>query len=143
MSVEYNEPLKHTRECFENHYIHEGQIVDPSFDNLVYVRSMFSNIGFECLLKINEQIIPRFILEFYSQYRINYDSEGQMFVEFVIQNQLFSFYLKEFGQILGNPYEGDCSFSDKWSLDDFPYSVPTGGPYQTNPPSPDDIKLLV
>ncbi|GKA71151.1 retrovirus-related pol polyprotein from transposon TNT 1-94, partial [Tanacetum coccineum] len=30
-----------------------------------------------------------------------------------------------------------------WSLDDLPYSVPTGGPYQTNPPSPDDIKLLV
>ncbi|GKB30841.1 hypothetical protein Tco_0870242, partial [Tanacetum coccineum] len=48
-----------------------------------------------------------------------------------------------FGQILGIPYEGDCSFSDKWSLDDFPYNVPTGGPYQTNPPSPNDIKLLV
>ncbi|GKD38774.1 hypothetical protein Tco_1258981 [Tanacetum coccineum] len=143
MSVEYNEPLKHTFECFENHYIHEGRIVDPIFDNLVYVRSMFSHIGFECLLKINEQIVPRFILEFYSQYRINYDSEGQMFVEFVIQSQLFSFYLKEFGQILGNPYESDCSFSDKWSLDDFQYSVPTGGPYQTNPPSPDDIKLLL
>ncbi|GJW28412.1 hypothetical protein Tco_0045287 [Tanacetum coccineum] len=29
------------------------------------------------------------------------------------------------------------------SLDDLPYSVPTGGPYQTNPSSPDDIKLLV
>ncbi|GJW51888.1 pentatricopeptide repeat-containing protein [Tanacetum coccineum] len=74
--------------------------------------SIFSHIGFECLLEINEQICPRFILEFYSQCRINYDSEGQMFVEF-------------------------------WSLDDLPYSVPMGGPYQTNPPSPDDIKLLV
>ncbi|GJT87393.1 copia protein [Tanacetum coccineum] len=30
-----------------------------------------------------------------------------------------------------------------WSLDDLPFSVPTGGPYQTNPPSPDAIKLLV
>ncbi|GKB20497.1 hypothetical protein Tco_0854420 [Tanacetum coccineum] len=56
---------------------------------------------------------------------------------------LFSFSLEEFGQILRVPYEGDCSFSDKWSLDDFPYSVPIGGPYQTNPPSPDDIKLLI
>ncbi|GKA34650.1 hypothetical protein Tco_0721079 [Tanacetum coccineum] len=65
-----------------------------------------------------------------------------MFVEFVFQNQLFSFSLEEFGQILRISYEDDCSFSDKWSLDDFPYSVPTGGPYQTNPPSPDDIKLL-
>ncbi|GJW33748.1 hypothetical protein Tco_0053780 [Tanacetum coccineum] len=51
--------------------------------------------------------------------------------------------LEEFGQILGIPYKGDCSFSDKWSLDDLPYSVPTGGPYQMNPPSPDDIKLPV
>nr|GEX31454.1 pentatricopeptide repeat-containing protein [Tanacetum cinerariifolium] len=69
--------------------------------------------------------------------------EGQIFVEFVIQNQLFSFSLEEFGHILGIPYEGDCSFSDKWSLDDLQYSVPTGGPYQTTPPSPDDIKLYV
>ncbi|GKE33800.1 hypothetical protein Tco_1453122 [Tanacetum coccineum] len=143
MSVEYKEPLKRTFEFFENRYIHEGWVVDPSFDNLVYVRSIFSHIGFECLLEINEQIVPRFILEFYSQYRINYDSKGQMFVEFVFQNQLFSFSLEEFGQILRIPYEGDCSFSDKWSLDDLPFSVPTDGPYQTNPLSTDDIKLLV
>ncbi|GKD89604.1 hypothetical protein Tco_1365111 [Tanacetum coccineum] len=81
--------------------------------------------------------------EFYSKYRINYNSEGQMFIEFVFQNQIFSLSLKEFGQIIRIPYEGECSFSDKWSLDDLPYSVPTGDPYQTNPPFPDDIKLLV
>ncbi|GKC35764.1 hypothetical protein Tco_1048148 [Tanacetum coccineum] len=143
MSVEYKEPLNLTFEFFENRYIHEGWVVDPNFDNLVYVRSIFSHIGFECLLEFNEQIVPHFILEFYSQYYINYDLKGQMFVEFVFQNQLFSFSLEEFGQILCIPYEGDCSFSNKWSLDDLPYSVPTGGPYQTNPPYPDDIKLLV
>nr|GEU44841.1 copia protein [Tanacetum cinerariifolium] len=33
--------------------------------------------------------------------------------------------------------------NEEWSLDDLLFSVPTGGPYQTNPPSPDDIKLLV
>ncbi|GJV87725.1 hypothetical protein Tco_1531663 [Tanacetum coccineum] len=106
-------------------------------------RSIFSHIEFDCLLKTNEQIVPRFILKFYSQYRINYDLQGQMFVEFVIQNQLFSCSLEEFGQILDVPYKGDCSFSDKWSLDDLPFSVPTDGPYQTNRPSADDIKLLV
>ncbi|GJW45235.1 hypothetical protein Tco_0074034 [Tanacetum coccineum] len=37
----------------------------------------------------------------------------------------------------------DCSFFDKWSLDQLASSVPTGGPYQTNPPSPDEIKLYV
>ncbi|GJU05556.1 hypothetical protein Tco_1121986 [Tanacetum coccineum] len=130
MSVEYNEPLKRIFEFFENCYTHD------------YVRSMFIHIEFDCLLENNEQIVPRFILELYSQYRVNYDLKDQMFVDFVIQNQLFSFSLKEFGQILGVTYKGDCSFFDKWSLDDLPFSVPTGGPYQTNPPSPDDIKLL-
>ncbi|GJX45642.1 hypothetical protein Tco_0262318 [Tanacetum coccineum] len=143
MSDEYNEPLKRIFKFFENCYIHEGRVVDPSFDDLVYVRSMFSHIEFDCLLEINEQIIPHFILEFDSQYHINYDLQGQMFVEFVIQNQLFSFSLEELGQIPGIPYKGDCSFSDKWSLDELPFSVPTGGPYQTNPPFPDAIKLLV
>nr|GEV15843.1 zf-CCHC domain-containing protein/UBN2 domain-containing protein [Tanacetum cinerariifolium] len=50
---------------------------------------------------------------------------------------------KDFGQILGAPYKDDYSFSDKWSLDDLPFSVPIDGPYQTNPPSHDDIKLLI
>ncbi|GJZ91732.1 hypothetical protein Tco_0663797 [Tanacetum coccineum] len=34
---------------------------------------------------------------------------------------------------------GACVFTDKWSLDELAYGVPTDGPYQTNPPSPDDI----
>ncbi|GJQ98626.1 hypothetical protein Tco_0009765 [Tanacetum coccineum] len=32
-----------------------------------------------------------------------------------------------------------CVFTNKWSLDELAYGVPTDGPYQTNPPSPDDI----
>nr|GEV43562.1 retrovirus-related Pol polyprotein from transposon TNT 1-94 [Tanacetum cinerariifolium] len=34
---------------------------------------------------------------------------------------------------------GAWVFTDKWSLDELAYGVPTDGPYQTNPPSPDDI----
>ncbi|GKC36830.1 hypothetical protein Tco_1049214 [Tanacetum coccineum] len=34
---------------------------------------------------------------------------------------------------------GACVFTDKWSLDELAYGVPTDGPYQTNSPSPDDI----
>ncbi|GKA28737.1 hypothetical protein Tco_0714982, partial [Tanacetum coccineum] len=34
---------------------------------------------------------------------------------------------------------GACIFTDKWPLDELAYGVPTDGPYQTNPPSPDDI----
>ncbi|GJT21614.1 hypothetical protein Tco_0891551 [Tanacetum coccineum] len=62
-----------------------------------------------------------------------------MFIEFVIQNQFFSYSLEEFAQILDIPYEGACVFTDKWSLDKLAYGVPTDGPYQTNPPSSDDI----
>ncbi|GJR71184.1 hypothetical protein Tco_0083549 [Tanacetum coccineum] len=76
---------------------------------------------------------------FYSQYHINYSDEGKMFIEFVIQNQFFSYSLEEFAQILDIPYEGACVFTDKWSLDELAYGVLTNGPYQTNPPSPDDF----
>nr|GEV27305.1 retrovirus-related Pol polyprotein from transposon TNT 1-94 [Tanacetum cinerariifolium] len=34
---------------------------------------------------------------------------------------------------------GACAFTDRWSLDELLYGVPLDGPYQTNPPSPDDI----
>ncbi|GJY70053.1 retrovirus-related pol polyprotein from transposon TNT 1-94 [Tanacetum coccineum] len=96
-------------------------------------------VKFECLLEINDQICPRFILEFFNQYQLNYSDEGQMFVKFVIQNQFFSCSLKDFAQILDIPCEGACVFTDKWSLDELAYGVPTDGPYQTNPPFPDDI----
>nr|GEX16471.1 pentatricopeptide repeat-containing protein [Tanacetum cinerariifolium] len=100
---------------------------------------MFSFVEFERLLEICDQIFPRFILEFYSQYQINYSDEGEMFIEFVIQNQFFSYSLKEFSQILDIPCEGACVFTDKWSLDELAYGVPSDAPYQTNHPSPNDI----
>ncbi|GJW49460.1 hypothetical protein Tco_0090811 [Tanacetum coccineum] len=127
------------RKNLESRCIHEGQVVFDNFADLNYVRSMLSFVEFECLLKINDQICPHFILEFYSQYQINYSDEGEMFIEFVIQNQFFSYSLEEFAQILDIPCEGACVFTDKWSLDELAYGVPTDGPYQTNPPSPNDI----
>ncbi|GKG26142.1 hypothetical protein Tco_0399288, partial [Tanacetum coccineum] len=62
-----------------------------------------------------------------------------MLIEFVIQNQFFSYTLEEFAQILDISCEGTCVFTDKWSLDELAYGVPMEGTYQTNPPSPDDI----
>ncbi|GKC33038.1 hypothetical protein Tco_1040332 [Tanacetum coccineum] len=61
-----------------------------------------------------------------------------MFVEFVIQNQLFSYSLENFAQILNIPYEGTCVFIDRWRLDELAYGIPSDGPYQTNPPSIED-----
>ncbi|GJZ93584.1 hypothetical protein Tco_0665649 [Tanacetum coccineum] len=62
-----------------------------------------------------------------------------MFVEFVIQNQLFSYSLEDFAQILNIPCKGVCVFTDRWRLDELAYGIPSDGPYHTNPPSIDDI----
>ncbi|GJR17364.1 hypothetical protein Tco_0965891 [Tanacetum coccineum] len=66
-----------------------------------------------------------------------------MFVEFVIQNQFFSYSLEDLAQILDIPCTGACVFTDKWSLDELVYGAPSKGPYQTNLPSPDDIILYI
>ncbi|GKC48908.1 hypothetical protein Tco_1071653 [Tanacetum coccineum] len=136
---EFRSPIKEKLRNLEEHYIHEGRVVFDNFTDLRYVRSLFHFVEFECLLEINEQVCPCFILEFYSQYRLSYSDEGQMFVEFVIQNQYFSLCLEDFAQILRIPCEGACVFSDRWSLDELVYGAPSEGPYQTNLPSPDDI----
>ncbi|GJU34932.1 hypothetical protein Tco_1183286 [Tanacetum coccineum] len=62
-----------------------------------------------------------------------------MFVEFVIQNQFFSYSLEEFAQILDIPCEGACVFTDRWRLDELAYGILSDGPYQTNLPSIEDI----
>ncbi|GJS96538.1 hypothetical protein Tco_0803506 [Tanacetum coccineum] len=56
----------------------------------------------------------------------------------LVTKSVLDSFLK-FAQILDIPCEGACVFTDKWSLDELAYGVPTDGPYQTNPPSPDDI----
>ncbi|GJX16425.1 hypothetical protein Tco_0217257 [Tanacetum coccineum] len=56
-----------------------------------------------------------------------------------LQFAQINYSLEEFAQILDIPCEGACVFTDKWSLDELAYGVPTNGLYQTNPPSLDDI----
>ncbi|GJT07806.1 hypothetical protein Tco_0842268 [Tanacetum coccineum] len=142
-SHEFRPPIKEKIRNLEERYIHEGRVVFDNFTDLNYVRSLFDFIEFECLLEINEQVCPRFILEFYSQYHLSYSDEGEIFVEFVIQNQLFSYSLENFAQILGVPCEGVCVFTDRWRLDELVYGIPSDGPYQTNPPSIEDIILSI
>ncbi|GKA88912.1 hypothetical protein Tco_0810724 [Tanacetum coccineum] len=62
-----------------------------------------------------------------------------MFVEFMIQNQLFSYSLENFAQILDIPCKGARVFTDRWRLDELAYDIPSDGLYQTNPPSIEDI----
>ncbi|GJX30541.1 hypothetical protein Tco_0238620 [Tanacetum coccineum] len=78
ISHEFRSPIKEKLRNLEERYIHEGRVVFDNFTDLNYVRSLFYFVEFECLLEINEQVCPRFILEFYSQYRLSYSNEGQI-----------------------------------------------------------------
>nr|GEX75709.1 pentatricopeptide repeat-containing protein [Tanacetum cinerariifolium] len=108
-----------------------------------HIRAMFGLIGFDCLLNINEQIVPRFILELYSEVTFDYNSEGHVVVNFVIQSKSFSLTLEEFGQILKIPFKGQVSNTDMWLLDYLSISAPSKGRYKTTPPSLNFIKSVI
>ncbi|GJS72791.1 hypothetical protein Tco_0705632 [Tanacetum coccineum] len=140
---EYAQHLKNLFKKVETRSIHKGRVVDDDYDDMVYLNIMFGITDFDCLFKINEQIVPQFILEFYSQFRLSYNKEGHMLVEFIIQNKFFSYTLKELGQILRIPIEVQCLFTNQWSLDKLTLGVPSEGCYQTDPPYPDQIKSYI
>ncbi|GJS89346.1 putative reverse transcriptase domain-containing protein [Tanacetum coccineum] len=52
-----------------------------------FINDEFESIDFDCLLNINEQIAPRFVLQFYSQLTFDYNFTGHFVVNFVIQSQ--------------------------------------------------------
>nr|GEX01000.1 uncharacterized mitochondrial protein AtMg00810-like [Tanacetum cinerariifolium] len=92
---------------------------------------------------INEQIVPRFVIEFYCQLTFTYNPEGQFVVNFVIQNKSFSLTLEEFGQNLKIPFKCQAFFTEMWSLEQLSVSVPSRGLYKTKPLSPRVIKTLI
>ncbi|GJR24750.1 hypothetical protein Tco_0973277 [Tanacetum coccineum] len=51
----------------ENCNIHEGRVVDQAYYKFNNIERLFTNILFNCLFQINKPIVPRFILDFYSQ----------------------------------------------------------------------------
>ncbi|GKD30922.1 hypothetical protein Tco_1241700 [Tanacetum coccineum] len=51
----------------KNRNIHEGHVVDQAYYKSNNIERLFTNIRFNCLFQINKQIVPRFILDFYSQ----------------------------------------------------------------------------
>ncbi|GKC28823.1 hypothetical protein Tco_1036117 [Tanacetum coccineum] len=110
---------------------------------MTHIRAKFESIDFDCLLNINEQIVPHFVLEFYSQLTFDYNSTGHFVVNFVIQSKSFSLTLDEFCQILKISFKGQVSYTDMWSLDYLSISVPSKGRYKTTPPFPSVIKSFI
>ncbi|GJZ14412.1 hypothetical protein Tco_0549642 [Tanacetum coccineum] len=60
----------------ENSNIHEGRVVDQAYYKSNNIERLFINIRFNCLFQINESIVPRFILDFYSQVTYSQETEG-------------------------------------------------------------------
>ncbi|GJV79672.1 hypothetical protein Tco_1515542 [Tanacetum coccineum] len=127
----------------ENRNIHEGRVVDQAYYKSNNIERLFTNIRFDCLFKINEPIVPRFILDFYSQVTVQTDEYGYLFISFMIQHEFITLTLAQFGQILKIPYNGQAVFTNEWDLASLEYSQETEGPYSTDLPTPDDIRRLL
>ncbi|GKA16912.1 hypothetical protein Tco_0696749 [Tanacetum coccineum] len=120
----------------KNRCIHEGRVVDQLYFKSNSIEQMFTNIRFNCLFEINEPIVPRFILDFYSQVKVQTDEHDYLLISFMIQHEFITLSLSQFGQILRIPYNGQAVFTNEWDL---AYSQETKGPYHTYLPIPDDI----
>ncbi|GJR37566.1 hypothetical protein Tco_1213250 [Tanacetum coccineum] len=94
-----------------------------------------------CLYEINEPIVPRFVLDFYSQVTLQRDDSSHILISFMIQNEFItlSLSLSEFGQILKIPYNGQGIFTNEWDLSSLAFFQETEGPYYTDLPTPDEI----
>nr|GEU28715.1 hypothetical protein [Tanacetum cinerariifolium] len=130
--------IKHIK--IRHHFLHDnvqkGHISIkkvPFVDNIADIltkplkRELFNylRLGLGMMEHISEEIVPRFVLEFYSQLSFSYNSEGHFIFNFVIQNKSFSLTLKEFGQILKIPFKGHVSYTDTWLLDYLSLSAPS------------------
>ncbi|GJX40373.1 hypothetical protein Tco_0255363 [Tanacetum coccineum] len=127
----------------ENRNIHEGRVVDQAYYKSNNIEHLFTNIRFDCLFQINEPIVPRFILYFYSQVTVQTDEYGYLVISFMIQHEFITLTLAQFGQILKIPYNGQAVFTNEWDLASLEYSQETEGPYCTELPTPDDIRRLL
>ncbi|GJY99429.1 hypothetical protein Tco_0547459 [Tanacetum coccineum] len=126
-----------------NRNIHEGRVVDQPYYKSNNIERLFTNIHFNYLFQINEPIVPRFNLDFYSQVTVQTDEYGYLVISFMIQHEFITLTLVQFGQILKIPYNGQAIFTNEWDLASLKYSQETEGPYCTELPTPDDIRRFL
>ncbi|GKB82068.1 hypothetical protein Tco_0948963 [Tanacetum coccineum] len=74
----YNDPnmsdeLKEIYRTLKARFVHAGRAIDITFyqDMTEETLEKFNRIGFECLLNLDEEICPRFIMEFYKTLRLD------------------------------------------------------------------------
>ncbi|GJR89393.1 hypothetical protein Tco_0213404 [Tanacetum coccineum] len=131
--------IAHFYKPIKNRCIHEGRVVDQLYYTSDHIDRCFSNIRLNCLYEINEPIVPRFVLDFYSQVTLQRDDSGVILISFMIQNEFITLSLQQFGQILRIPFDGQAVFTNEWDLGALAYSQDTEGPYHTDLPTPEEI----
>ncbi|GKD61353.1 hypothetical protein Tco_1298862 [Tanacetum coccineum] len=131
--------IAHFYKPIEDRCIHEGRVVDQLYYTSDHIDRCFSNIRLNCLYEINEPIVPRFVLDFYSQVTLQRDASGVILISFMIQNEFITLSLQQFGQILRIPFDGQAVFINEWDLGSLAYSQETEGPYNTDLPTPEEI----
>ncbi|GKB20350.1 hypothetical protein Tco_0854273 [Tanacetum coccineum] len=127
----------------ENRNIHEGRIVDQAYYKSNNIERLFTNIRVNCFFQINKLIVLKFILDFYSQVKVQTDDYGYLVISFMIQHEFITLTHAQFGQILKIPNNGQAIFTNEWDLASLEYSQETDGPYCTDLPTPKDIRRLL
>ncbi|GJV45367.1 hypothetical protein Tco_1429903 [Tanacetum coccineum] len=88
-------------------HFHEGRVIKPDFlKDEPNLRNTFAAIGFDCLLDLDKQICPIFVLQFYKSVCIIRNLNGTISIAFVIDNVETTLTLKNFARILKIPGEG-------------------------------------
>ncbi|GJZ30598.1 hypothetical protein Tco_0575645 [Tanacetum coccineum] len=91
---------------------HEGRVVLPDLlEDEPNLRPTFGAIGFDCLLDIDEQICPVFVLQCYRSFRLLRNLNETICVRFTIGNVETILTLENFAQILRIPCDGVCLYS--------------------------------
>ncbi|GJY70910.1 hypothetical protein Tco_0474613 [Tanacetum coccineum] len=106
----------------ENLCIHEGRVVDQLYYKSNGIERLFTNVRFNFLFEINEPIVPRFILDFYSQVKVQTDEYDYLLISFMIQHEFITLSLVQFDQILRIPYNGQSVFTNERDLASLAYS---------------------
>ncbi|GJY10303.1 hypothetical protein Tco_0378488 [Tanacetum coccineum] len=123
----------------ENRSIHKGRTMHPEFAQHTNLKSKFSDIRFQCLYDIDEDIHPRFLLELFSSAEILRDEEGSIHFCFWSLNKQFIIPLKHLAHILQTPLQGDCAYSNEHSLESLNRFPEEDHPYQSLIHTPNEI----
>ncbi|GJW15392.1 hypothetical protein Tco_0019525 [Tanacetum coccineum] len=131
--------IAHFYKPIEDRCIQVGRVVDQLYYTSNHIDRCFSKIRLNCLYEINEPIVPRFIMDFYSQVTLQRDDSGIILISFMIQNKFITLSLQQFCQILRIPFIGQVVFTNEWDLGSLAYSQETEGSYHTDLPTPEEI----